>query len=110
MQAFGNIQLSGYIVQSHGEIGLVAALGEQLLEVFQVPADCKGALVSVFRQFGQQAHRDSGKGNRQAGPNLVRRSRCPGDVLIDQFQVVVTFKRQLAGQQLVESHAQGVEV
>ena len=114
IQPFGDDKGSGVMPSQRKGINggwrVLTVAGELALTLKQVGPDAGSRLVAVVGRFGQKLGHDVGEGRRYLGSALLDGRQHERQVRMDDFQWVVRPKRQGAGQQLVEQHAESVQV
>ena len=103
-------QLVGEVLLAEGERGNRPGSGEQLLAANQIGLEAGDVLVAIFGVLGQKSHDDL---RHHAGPvaaNHVQRQGRAGDMTVHELEGIVAGKGQDAGAELVEGHAQRIEI
>ncbi|MEX2300652.1 MAG: amylo-alpha-1,6-glucosidase [Bryobacterales bacterium] len=77
---------------------------------FEVVFDAGRALVALLRRLRKQLQNDLRKRLRDARIPLARRHGSPGNMPMDQFELVGRLERRRAGQQLAQRYAEGIKI
>ena len=89
---------------------VVLAALSSLLQPRDVVGQPRGALIPPIGLLLEQAHDDVGETLRKREIELGGGDRNRGEVVVDQLQRVAVTERRLAGRQLVQRRAKGIEV
>lgn len=110
IQGLGHQQAFGDVLAGQGE-GRDGAGGLQLQQAArQVGGEAGGGLVALLGGLGQQLQDDVRHRAGQSVDPLGRAGRLAGDVAVDPFHRIGGAERKLAGDQLVQGDAQGIQV
>ena len=83
---------------------------EALQALLQVELDPGGRLVAVLRVLGEQFQDDGIDHRGDSRRDGRRRDRHPGNVVMDDFQRVVTHEWQVPRHDFVENHPERIQV
>ncbi len=110
VQLLWDPELLGDVVLAERERRERTVLREVAQAALQIVVQAERALVAVVGQLRQQLADDVGQRARHRRSYLVERPRLARDVTVDPAHRVLGLERQPASEQLVEHHAERVQV